>query len=304
MFRYPDEKVNVHNQCSSMFEYVKMLHPIIQEDVMAYEVFISYSHQDQALRQKLDNHLANLKRQNIITSWYDGDITSGTEWQPLIMEHLNNAQIILLLISDDFMASDFCYSIEMTQAIARHDANQARVIPIILRQVDWQGAPFEKMQALPTGGKPVTNWRRRDEAFADIVIGIRKAIDDLASKSNITKQESPWNIPYERNLLFTGRRDVLERLFEALRKGKKAALVGLGGIGKTQTAVEYAYRYRDDYSAVLWVKAESRESLTSDFVTIAHLLNLPEQQEQEQPRIVEAVKRWFQEHSGWLLIFD
>ena len=62
-----------------MFEYVNMLHHIIQEDVMAYEVFISYSHQDQALRQKLDNHLANLKRQNVITSWYDGDITSGTE---------------------------------------------------------------------------------------------------------------------------------------------------------------------------------------------------------------------------------
>ncbi len=113
---------------------------------MAYKVFISYSHQDQTLRQKLDNHLSNLKQQNIITSWYDGDITAGTEWRSRIMQHLNNAQIILLLISDDFMASDFCYSIEMTQAIARHDANQARVIPIILRPVDWQGAPFEKFR--------------------------------------------------------------------------------------------------------------------------------------------------------------
>jgi len=113
---------------------------------MAYKVFISYSHQDQTLRQKLDNHLSNLKQQNIITSWYDGDITAGTEWRSQIMQHLNNAQIILLLISDDFMASDFCYSIEMKQAIARHDANQARVIPIILRPVDWQGAPFEKFR--------------------------------------------------------------------------------------------------------------------------------------------------------------
>ena len=93
---------------------------------MAYEVFISYSHQDQTLRQKLDNHLSNLRQQNIITSWYDGEITAGTNWRSQIMQHLNNAQIILLLISDDFMASEFCYSIEMTQAITRHDANQAR----------------------------------------------------------------------------------------------------------------------------------------------------------------------------------
>jgi tetratricopeptide (TPR) repeat protein len=119
-----------------------------------------------------------------------------------------------------------------------------------------------------------------------------------------------WNVPYQRNPLFTGREDVLKRLSEALRAGVTAALTqpqaisGQGGIGKTQTAVEYAYRYRDDYQVILWVKAESDGSLISDFVSIANLLNLPEKQEQEQHRIVEAVKRWFQEHTGWLLIFD
>jgi hypothetical protein len=86
----------------------------IQEDVMAYEVFISYSHRDKELRNELDKHLSNLKRQNIIASWYDGNISPGTEWEPLIIEHLKRAQIILLLVSADFMASDFCYSIEMT----------------------------------------------------------------------------------------------------------------------------------------------------------------------------------------------
>ena len=271
---------------------------------MAYEVFISYSHQDQPLRQKLDNHLANLKRQNIITSWYDGEIIAGTNWQPQIMQHLNNAQIILLLISDDFMASDFCYSIEMTQAIARHDADQARVIPIILRPVDWQGAPFEKIQALPTDGKPVTDWPNQDNAFLDIVRRIRKAIDDLTIKGVPANQERLWNIPSARNPLFTGRENILTRLNDALKTSKTAALSGLGGIGKTQTAVEFAYQFRNDYDPILWVKAESLESINSDFVTIAHLLNLPEKQEQEQHLIIEAVKRWFKNHSNWLLILD
>src|SRR2546426_659916 len=120
---------------------------------MAFEVFISYSHQDQQLRQELEKHLANLKRQHIISSWYDGDIAPGTELEPQILAHLNSAQIILLLISADFLDSDFCSSTEMTRVIARHDANQARVIPIILRPVDWRGAPFAKLKLLPTDGK-------------------------------------------------------------------------------------------------------------------------------------------------------
>ncbi len=149
---------------------------------MVFEVFISYAHEDQALLKELEKHLATLRRQNIIASWYDGDITPGEEWKPQIMEHLNSAQIILLLVSADFINSDFCYGIEMEQALARQDADQARVIPIILRPVDWKGTPFAKLQALPSGGKPVTRWPTHDDAFLDIVQGIRKAIDDLTNK--------------------------------------------------------------------------------------------------------------------------
>src|SRR5579871_4579253 len=104
---------------------------------MALDVFISYSHKDRPLRDELEAHLSNLQRQGHISAWYDGDIVPGTDWQTAILAQLNKAHIILLLISADFMASDFCYSIEMQQAIARHQANQARVIPIILRPTDW-----------------------------------------------------------------------------------------------------------------------------------------------------------------------
>ena len=84
---------------------------------MPFSVFISYSHRDRALREELETHLSNLRRQNVIASWYDGDISPGTEWKAKILEHLNTDQIILLLISADFMASDFCYGVEMKQAI-------------------------------------------------------------------------------------------------------------------------------------------------------------------------------------------
>ena len=149
---------------------------------MAFDVFISYAHEDLAYLKELEKHLANLKRQNIITSWYDGDINPGTEWEAQILEKLDAAQIILLLVSADFINSDFCYSIELQQALARHDAGQARVIPIIVRPVDRKGAPFAKLQALPSGAKPITKWSTHDDAFLDIVQGIRRAIDDLTNK--------------------------------------------------------------------------------------------------------------------------
>jgi tetratricopeptide (TPR) repeat protein/DNA-binding XRE family transcriptional regulator len=119
-----------------------------------------------------------------------------------------------------------------------------------------------------------------------------------------------WNVPHLRNLYFTGREEILAYLHEALSTRKTVALTqpqaisGLGGIGKTQTAVEYAYRYGAEYSAVLWARADFHRSLISDFVTIASLLDLPEHREADQQRVVEAVKRWLQGQRYWLLILD
>jgi TIR domain len=150
---------------------------------MPYEVFISYAHEDSSFLSELENHLVNLKKQNFISTWNDKDISPGTEWKKQIMDRLNRAQIILLLISADFMASDFCYSVEMERAMQRHDADEARVLPIIVRPVDWKGAPFSKVQALPSEGKAVTRWPTHDDAFVDVSQGIRNAIKDLDAKA-------------------------------------------------------------------------------------------------------------------------
>lgn len=146
------------------------------------EVFISYSHEDKLLRNQLAIQLSNLRRQEVIRDWFDGDIIPGMEWREQIQQHLEHAQIILLLISADFMASEFCYSIEMTQAIQKHKDGKARVLPILLRPTDFEGAPFAKLLMLPTDAKPITKWTNKDDAFEDIVKGIRRAINELKEK--------------------------------------------------------------------------------------------------------------------------
>ena len=112
----------------------------------AFDVFISYSHRDKELRDELERHLSNLKRQDVISSWYDGDIAPGAEWEPEILQRLKFAQIILLLISADFIHSDFCYSIEMKQAIDRHHAREVHVIPHFAAPHRLAGRAFRKTE--------------------------------------------------------------------------------------------------------------------------------------------------------------
>lgn len=143
------------------------------------EVFFSYAHKDERLCGKLVTHLSMLKRQGIITDWHDRKIVAGHEWKNEIDERLNTAKVILLLISADFLASDYCYSIEMGRALERHKAGEARVIPVILRDVYWRGAPFGTLQALPKDAKAVTKWQDRDSAFVNVAEGIAKAVEEI-----------------------------------------------------------------------------------------------------------------------------
>ena len=143
------------------------------------EVFYSYSHKDEEFLEKLITHLSLLKRKGVIKGWYDRQISAGAEWKNRIDERLESASVILLLVSSDFLASDYCYDLEMARAMERHGEGTARVIPIILRTCDWSDAPFGKLQALPKNAKPVKSWTDQDEAFTDIVTGIKRAIAEI-----------------------------------------------------------------------------------------------------------------------------
>jgi hypothetical protein len=137
-------------------------------------VFFSYAHRDKGFRDRLEEHLSNLKYRGLITTWYDREISAGEEWAQQIDIYLNKAHIILLLISASFMASEYCYSIEMRRALERHERHEADVVPILLRPVLYTDAPFAKLQMLPTNGKPIVRWRDRDSAFVDIAYAIER----------------------------------------------------------------------------------------------------------------------------------
>ena len=163
-------------------------------------MFCSYSHKDEVLRAELDTHLKLLQRQSVIDLWHDRRIPPGGEWERQIHEELERADMILLLVSSDFVASDYCYDIEVNRAMARHDAGEARVIPVVVRDVDWHSAPFAKCNPLPKEGKAVAKGGRgklaRDSAWRNVAEGIAQVAKELgqgevASVSKRARKQIP-----------------------------------------------------------------------------------------------------------------
>ena len=150
---------------------------------MSITIFFCYAHEDEPFLNKLKAYLRPLQRQGLIDIWHDRDISAGTEWEREISQHLNEAKIILLLVSPDFMNSDYCISVEMKRALERNERKEAIVIPVILRPIYWQGV-LGNIQALPTDVKPVVDryWHTLDEALYDAAEGVRKVVVQLGTK--------------------------------------------------------------------------------------------------------------------------
>jgi replicative DNA helicase len=171
-------------------------------------VFFSYSHKDEHFKEQLDTHLSILQRKGLINTWNDRKISPGQDWESIIEAQLDRADIVLFLISPDFVASDYCYGKEMLRALERHERNEAKVIPIIVRPVDWSDAPFSRLQVLPKDGKPVVSWAIQDQAWLDVEQGIRKSVEEL--------QETKFRETSTATL--TSIRDVLVAEFRYLEK--------------------------------------------------------------------------------------
>jgi len=169
---------------------------------MPINLLISYSHKDKDMLEKLEEHLAMLKRDGTIKAWCDRDIDAGQKLDPIIEEALGSASIFLFLVSSSFLNSDYAYKIEMERATKREsNGENVVIIPIILRFCEWQKSPLSQFKALPEDGTPIKAWGDVDKAYLDVVRGIRRVAEkfDNSATANITSSKGSATVEDAKN---------------------------------------------------------------------------------------------------------
>lgn len=161
-------------------------------------VFISYSHKDDKLCSLFRDHLLSLVREGLIEEWHDRKIMAGEEWDSLIKDNLLSANVILFLVTSSFLSSGYISSNEMKLALTQYEKGAARVIPIILKPVSWQSTVLGSLQALPVDGRPVTTWKNRDQAFFNIVEGVRSVVAEMLKSCCSIDKCTNFNLPMSR----------------------------------------------------------------------------------------------------------
>lgn len=237
-------------------------------------VFLSYAHADEPYRRELQKHVSSLKREGIISLWHDREIGPGKDIDREISDKLEGAGIILLLVSPDFIASDYCYDVEMARAMEKHRSGSARVIPVIVRPCDWHSAPFGRLRALPNDGKAISTHANRDEAFLEVAQAIRTVAGEIrggsggkrgkqragtrrekSSRPQSTSTDNPVRIKRQ----FTDRETdgFLEEAFESIARLFKTSLSALG---REDRHVETKFKRIDaeHFSAVVYVQGDVR----------------------------------------------
>lgn len=290
-------------------------------------VFISYSHADERWKDRLVKQLQVLALEGAWDLWDDRRIAAGDDWRPEIEAAMARARAAVLLISADFLTSGFIRGTEVPELLRRRQEEGLLVIPVIVHPCPWLSVLWlSKIQCRPKDGKELDSFTRpkAEKHLATLAGELRDLLNSPSpppgtslSGSSARKENSPGgevgpplhNLPHPPlGPLFTGRQEELD----ALESGETAAITqseaisGLGGIGKTRLAVEYAWRCGSRYTAAWFVRADSPEGLYRNLAALAHpeLLNLLEWEAQVEEKTIAAVKRWLREHPGWLMILD
>ena len=154
------------------------------------KAFVSYSHKDELALDRLHTHLAVLRRDGRIDDWFDRDILAGGELDSEIAEQLESCSLFLLLVSPDFLASDYCVEREMERAMERHDSGEARVVPIIVEPCDWRSTSLRHLRALPRDGRPISDWPNENNAYLDVVQELRRILE-IEEVPSAPEQERP-----------------------------------------------------------------------------------------------------------------
>ncbi len=277
-------------------------------------IFISYSHLDEdPWKEYVVRHLKVAEKQGRLKTWDDRRIEGGSGWRAEIRTALEECDVAILLVSFNSLTSDFILDDEVTEMLRLRASKGLTIYPILIRDCNWQAADWlREMNLRPKDGKPL--WSFEDSARDTEMARICQEIEQILDAKNgggggIQNSTLPkFNVPHRRNPNFTGREEILDQLSERLQSGEPAALVqaiaGLGGVGKTQIAAEYAYRHQDTYEVVWWVRSEEPTTLAKDYADLAKAIDHPAKNLEDQKVVVDAVRRWLNEHDGWLLVFD
>lgn len=244
------------------------------EDTRPLKLFYCYARQDKSFRDDLDLHLSGLKRQGLLSTWHDLMITPGEEWEKAIDLRLNEADIIVLLVSPNFIASDYCYSKEMVRALERHDRGEARVIPVLIRPADWTRAPFSKIQLLPSNSYAITRWPDRDSAFEDVARGLRAVVEkllDSPGQDEEPPQKEQENLAHYYKDLELCEETIRTDPTNAVAYGAKGyALLELGRLQEALASLDEAIRLKPTYASAYFNKGKTlalmgrrEESLTA-----------------------------------------
>jgi hypothetical protein len=165
------------------------------------KLFFSYSHKDEMFRDELETHLSMLKRQGIIEPWHDRRIDAGSELNETISQELESADIILLLVSPYFLASSYCYDVELQRAIEKHKQGKVKIIPVIVNPCDWKNSPLADLLVIPTDGRPISKYPNYHDAFLEVTAAIRNVAEKITSASTFqrtpVKKQSDFDLPSE-----------------------------------------------------------------------------------------------------------
>ena len=273
-------------------------------------------------------NLANRLRGDHIDAAIDQYETSPREGWPVWMEkQIRESDFVLVVCTPTYLGraerrekegvgKGAIWETALTlQYLYNASANNERFIPVVFNYenvseipISLQSATYYLLDDEPGYQRLLRRLRKQPEvekpAIGTPVSVYKFNVAGSAASPAKTQSKTLWSVPHSRNEAFTGREQILSDLRTDLLKKGKQALSGLGGVGKTQIAVEYAYRHKDKHTAVLWTFADTEQSVRSGFAQIASFLNLPEKDATDQVKVIDAVRRWLEENPGWLLVLD
>lgn len=240
-------------------------------------VFFSYSHHDEAVRNELEAHFAVLKREGTIETWNDREIEAGDDVDGAIFANLERADVVLLLVSHHFLASDYCFDREMKRALERHEAGEARVVPIIVEPCDWQHAPIGKLLAVPTDGKPIAKFANANDGYLEVVRALRRIAESCDRRAASITPNTPAEVhpavaafpPATRSSNMRVKKSMSDHERDVFRDETFAYLANffetsLGELSRRNPELDVRFRRNsaNDFSAVVYAGGEKCTSCT------------------------------------------